>query len=143
MSDRFCSHLQEYGRLFGQAEEAYRTCNEGLDTVLAEGPERESLDRLTVAVENWLERDRLLREALVELVGQGRVRLPKRKKPGQGRVRKSAPICAECGFRIPRLTTPEWRVAGNGVVAFRGCELPLNDPAAEQEALSGAEEVGV
>lgn len=143
MSHRFCSHLHEYGQLYTQAEEAYRACNDGLDSVLAEGPDRESLDRLTVAVENWLERNRLLREALVDLVSQGQVRIPKKKKKGQSRTRRTAPICAVCGFRIPRLTTPEWRVAGNGEVAFRGRELPRNESAVEQEAPSGAEEVGV
>lgn len=142
MPHRFCAHLQDYGQLYQQAEEAYRACNEWLDGVLQDGPGRESLDRLTAALENWLERDRLLREALVELAGEGRVRIPKKKR-GQTWNRRSAPICSECGFRIPRLTMPEWKVAGNGLVSYRGCELPLNAPDGERDVPSGTEEVGV
>lgn len=136
MPQSFCQHLQDYADLYQRAEEAYRACNDGLDQVLGDGPDRAGLDRLTAALEAWLERDRLLREGLVELVRDGRVRIPK-KKAGRSRSRKSVPICAECGFRIPRLEMSEWRVAANGEVAYRGHDL-----SGEVAAASGAEKVG-
>lgn len=143
MPHRFCTHLQDYGTLYQQAGDAYHACNEALDSVLEEGPRRETVDRLAAALEAWLELDRLLREALVDLVREGRVRVPRKRT--RVKKRKNAPICAECGFRIPRLAMPEWRIAGNGEVAYRGRELPFAaDPLEEaaEPVPSGAEEVG-
>jgi len=150
MTDRFCEHLEQYAQVFEAAEAAYFACNEQVDVILA-GATGEAMDQLAALLEAWLARDRLLREALVELVAAGAVRIPKRKRGSRNGKRKGKgkgkgrPICAECGSKVPRLETPEWHFAGNGAAAFRGRELPLTEIefAAGEAVASRAEEVGV
>ena len=127
MSPRFCKHLEEYGSLYTRAEAAYIQCNNLVDRVLDEGPDVELVESLTAALEEWLEGAQELRTALLDLVADGKVRIPKKKCKASHR--QQLTICSECKFKIPTLKFPEWKFAENGTVSFRGEDLPLEKPA--------------
>ncbi len=141
MTDQFCPHLQDYAELFARTREAYCACNEEVDAILG-GQTEEAVDRLTARLDAWRERDRLLRQELVDLVAQGAVRIPASWTRGKKHA-KGHPVCAECGFEIPHLATPEWHFAANGAAEFRGQELLVTTPESQEMVESGAEKVGV
>ena len=126
MPTRFCEHLQEYGSLYAEAEEAYRRCNSLVEEILADGPDAEKVEELNGALEAWLQHDQGLRDALVELVTSDKVRIPKKKR--NARKRHGVSHCTECRFEIPKLMFSEWEIAYNGTVAFQGDEIHVEAP---------------
>ena len=121
MAQRFCDHLQDYGALYERVETCEARCNELFAGILANGSNPAAVGELIGAVEAWRQVDRELRAALVELVSEGRILIPK-KKP-RAVMRHGAPCCSECGLRIPKLRLQGWEIAANGAVAFQGREL--------------------
>ncbi len=123
MSPRFCEHLEEYGSLYIRTEASYYQCNDLVARIIAEGPEPGLVDLLTTTLDEWLSEGRELRDALVELVAEGRVRVPGKNLQclnDNGLIR-----CSECRFEIPKLRFPEWEFSGNGKVFFQGEELSV------------------
>ena len=69
---------------------------------------------------------------LVELVKNGRVRVPRRMiRPGphrHGAGTQGSIICATCHRALPRLKYTDWQFAHNGVVTYRGRDFPVRQP---------------
>lgn len=126
MAGPFCEHLKEYEELYELAEAAGRQCNETLVAALESEADPERMVAVSRAIEDWLAADRVLREALVELVVSGAVKIPKKKYAAKRR--RGFARCAECGFRIPKLKITDWEFAGNGIAAFRGEEFTPPEP---------------
>ncbi len=130
---RFCPHMQDYGELFIRAEAAYRAFNAMVDRAVAEEDTPDLRRALDNALEDWQRETRALREKFRELYEQGRILLPKGalQKHGHGSRHQGHGKCSDCFKPIPRLEYPEWQIAHNGAVNFRGEELDL-----EQEDLA-------
>ncbi|MBU8872076.1 MAG: hypothetical protein KOO60_14505 [Gemmatimonadales bacterium] len=123
MSSRFCEHLEEYGSIYTRAEASYLQCNSLVERVLDEGPSPALVELLKSALDEWLSNGLELRTALVGLVGEGRVRIPRKKPPASRR--PGLTRCSECRFEIPTLKFDEWKFACNGAVSFQGQEFPM------------------
>jgi hypothetical protein len=121
MSDRFCSHLQDYAVLFVTAEASYRQCVSLIDQIVAEGPDSGLTDALQQAVAQWRSETGALREAFAQLVDDGQLKLPR------SRFRKAR--CITCRHLVPRLDYPEWKFKDDGAATFRGQELPVAEEA--------------
>lgn len=138
MEHQFCAHLDQYGGQYARTEASYRQCVSLLDRLMSGGPDRAPVSLVTAALREWSAEDEKLRAMLVSEVQAGRVLVPsgivgrldasaayRRRRAKQN----SHPICAVCRFVIPRLEYPEWNLAHNGEVAFRGQELIPPTPA--------------
>jgi hypothetical protein len=127
-----CSHLEDYEAQYKLAEAAYRQCVRLVDAVMAEGPGNGRAQLVTKAIEDWRQLDERLRSLLVELVKNGRVRVPRRMtKPGphrHGAGTQGSIICATCHRALPRLKYTDWQFAHNGVVTYRGRDFPVRQP---------------
>ena len=120
MRKRFCSHLDDYGAKFIQAEASYRHCLSLIDRIMAaetESPEGALADLLSEAVETWRQETLDLRQTFAELVKEGRIRLPRR--------RRKKPVCPVCKRPVPRLVFSEWEIPEEGPVRFRGEDLEV------------------
>jgi hypothetical protein len=122
-----CTHLDDYGAQFAATETAYRQCVQLVDAILADGPGNGRAQQVATAIDDWRQHDGRLRALLVDLVKDGRVRVPRRMTaPGhhrhagelQGHI-----VCATCRRTVPRLKYEEWKFAHNGVVSYRGTEF--------------------
>ncbi len=133
MAHEFCDHLDEYGAQYTRTEASYRHCVDLVERIMSDGPNLELIGLVTAALQQWAEEDQALRAMLVAEVRQGRVLVPtkvahhggNRSEKRMARRKKSAPICTECHFQVPRLEYPEWQIAHNGQASFRGQELPV------------------
>ena len=128
MSPRFCEHLEEYGSLYTRVEASYLQCNDLVARILSEGADAELVESLTVALDEWLLAGQELRSALVDLVADGRVLIPKMKP--HARKRHGSFRCSKCRFEIPTLKFSDWQFAGNGTVSFQGEDFSLGKPVA-------------
>jgi len=127
---RFCQHLEEYGVQFVKTEAAYKAFNALVDRAVAEEDTSDLRRALERALDDWQREVRTLRNMFMELYNAGRILLPKNAlnrhhhEPGHmGQAR-----CSDCFRDIPRLVYPEWQLAHNGAVNFRGEELDLDLP---------------
>jgi hypothetical protein len=130
MSNQICTHLENYAAQYAQAAAAYEACLAAVDAMMSSGPEGGRAESARKALAAWRAEDENLKQQLVELVAEGRVRVPRemvRSGAGRSRRGRSHLVCASCRQRVPRLAYPEWRFAHNGVVTYRGEELSLPD----------------
>ena len=118
MAREFCPHLENYGKMFRGAEEAYRVCVEIMDEVLDGPADHSLLAQLGGALDSWEKQTRILRSTFVSLKDRGHVLLP---REGQN----DTPVCGHCGFELPRLEFAEFKFHEDGRVEFRGRELDL------------------
>ena len=126
-----CTHLDDYGAAFAATEAAYRQCVQLVDAIMAEGPGDGRAGQVARAIDDWRQHDGRLRALLVDLVRDGRVRVPRRMTaPGRhrhaGGERQGHIVCAACRRSVPRLKYEEWKFAHNGVVSYRGTEFDLH-----------------
>jgi len=137
MAHEFCDHLDEYGVQYTRTEASYRQCVNLLERIMADDRPLELTGLVATAVLDWTAEDERLREMLVEQVGAGKVRVPshivKHFDAGAYQTlrvtpKSEHPICADCGFSVPRLAYPEWKLAANGEASFQGQDLVLSDP---------------
>lgn len=131
-----CTHLEDYAAQFKVVEAAYRQCIGQVDGLLAEGPADGRAQQVAGSLAAWRAEDAKLRELLLLMVRDGRVRVPRRMaKAGShhhGAGTQGAIICATCRRAVPRLRYAEWQFAHNGTATFRGRELSATLPAAAQ-----------
>ncbi len=130
MPERFCSHLEEYGVLFIKTEAAYQVFNTMMDRAVSEQDETDLCRSLEKALEDWQQATRALRDRFLELFNSGRILLPKGALAHgnkRGLNLSGHAKCSDCYREIPRLVFPEWQLAHNGAVNFRGEELDLNE----------------
>lgn len=129
-----CTHLEDYAAQYRLVEAAYRQCVTRVDTLLAEGPAGDRAQQVAGALAAWRAEDAKLREMLLAMVRDGRVRVPRRMaKAGphrHGAGVQGTIICAACRRAVPRLHYAEWQFAHNGTATYRGRELPAARPAA-------------
>jgi hypothetical protein len=136
MAHKFCDHLDEYGVQYTRTEASYRQCVNLLERIMDENSPGGLTSLVASAVKEWTEEDEKLRAMLVAAVVAGKVWVPtaivKNAAQISPRSRHSAkekehPVCAECGFAVPRLNYPEWKLAANGEVSFKDQDLALSD----------------
>lgn len=130
-----CTHLEDYAAQFKLVEASYRQCVGLVDGLLAEGPAEGRAQQVSAALAAWRAEDTKLRDLLLAMVKEGRVRVPRRMaKAGphhhHGAGSQGAIICATCRRAVPRLKYAEWQFAHNGTASYRGRELPNVRPAA-------------
>ncbi len=125
MPQKFCTHLDEYRVLFVRAEAAYRAFNAMMDRVVLEPDDANLAQALDTALQDWQLETKTLRSKFVELFKAEKIKLP-RGALNSGHHHSSSPRgparCSECLCEIPRLDFPEWQLAHNGTVNFRGEE---------------------
>lgn len=129
-----CTHLEDYAAQFRLVEAAYRQCVGLVDGLLAEGPGDGRAQQVAGALAAWRAEDAKLRDLLLAMVRDGRVRVPRRLArtgPHQHRGAgvQGTMICATCRRTVPRLRYAEWQFAHNGTATFRGRELSSTRPA--------------
>ena len=113
MDSEFCSHLEKYGRLFEDSEQAYQSCLDLMDEVFAGAHDPALKDRIQQVLNEWETLTRNLRSTFVSLTDKGHVLLPSEgQNPG--------PVCAHCGLEVPRLEFAEFEFKDDGSVLFRG-----------------------
>ncbi|MFT5234532.1 MAG: hypothetical protein ACI9UK_001893 [Candidatus Krumholzibacteriia bacterium] len=136
MAHQFCDHLDEYGVQYTRTEASYRQCVNLLERIMDENAPGGLTSLITSAVREWTEEGEKLRTMLVTAVAVGEVRVPtaivknaaqKSPRSRQSSKENEHPICAACGFAVPRLDYPEWKLAANGNVSFKDQELVFSD----------------
>jgi hypothetical protein len=122
MTQEFCQHLDKYSQLYRGADEAYRTCVELMDEIMAGSEDTTLVSQLASSLNNWEKQTRNLRSTFVSLKDRGHVLLP---REGQN----ANPVCGHCGYEVPRLEFPEFEFTEEGMVTFRGEQLEIAEPA--------------
>ncbi len=128
MPQRFCGHLEEYGVQFVKTERAYAEFNAMVDRAVAEADVPELRAALEKSLDQWQRETGKLRDMFMKLYEAGRILLPKgalSRTRGHGAEGAGQAKCSDCFRELPRLVYPEWQIAHNGAVNFRGEELDL------------------
>ncbi|MGD9546825.1 MAG: hypothetical protein AB7V45_04655 [Candidatus Krumholzibacteriia bacterium] len=127
MIQRFCPHLEEYGVQFTKTAASYEAFNAHMDRFIEEGRPPELVEVLNQTLEEWRKENRTLRAMFLELYENGRILLPKgalRQARRHDHQVHGKAKCSDCFREVPRLVFGEWQLAHNGMVNFRGRELP-------------------
>ena len=128
-----CVHLGDYRAQYVAAQAVYQRCLQCVDGIMSLGPEEGRAQLARRAIEEWRREDARLRDLLVELTRNDRVRIPRKMALGRTQRRsggnQGTVICAICHQAVPKLRYPEWQFAHNGTISYRGQDFEWRAPA--------------